>query len=251
MDQTDLISQVMARLQKADGASACWDACVEIARELGADALNLAKFNGQDFAPIWMRVSTHEQGGLEEYIKNDYMSVDPILVPRARDTLAEVDHISLANLIAAGGLTDKEAACFEHLKAHGQSDYLTFRLKETESTVETLLVFSCSATGADTLKAVGLDRLTVIANLFALHVTPPTPKQASGKVPLLYDFLTPREQDVLRLLAQGKQNDEIAHMLGLSEVTIRMHTTSAKKKMHATTRAQALALALVRGLITL
>ncbi|MEX0284430.1 MAG: LuxR C-terminal-related transcriptional regulator [Paracoccaceae bacterium] len=222
---------------------------MEIARELGADALNIAKFKDASPAPVWMRVSTHERGGLEEYVANDYMSVDPVLVPRAKGVMKEVDHISLHRNIAAGGLSEKELECYDHLMTYGQSDYITFLLRDQDDEGETLVVFSCTALVAETLKSQLLDQLNIIANLFALHAVPPTPQQPEGKVPLLYEFLSDREKNVLNCLARGMHNEQIAHHLGISEVTVRMHSSNARKKMNATTRAQAIALALSRGLI--
>ncbi|WP_424929588.1 helix-turn-helix transcriptional regulator [Amaricoccus tamworthensis] len=61
--------------------------------------------------------------------------------------------------------------------------------------------------------------------------------------------LSPREKDVLCLLANGYMNARIAEKLQISEVTVRMHMTSARKKLKCATRDQAMALALVRGLI--
>ncbi len=247
--QAPTIADIFTRLQNSDDAGTRWDQCVEIARELGADALNVAKFNDSSPIPVWIRVSTHEQGGLAEYVANDYMSVDPVLVPRANNTMKEIDHISLKRNIEAGGLSDKERECYDHLMAYGQSDYITFRLRDQDDAGETLVVFSCSETVAEVFETRLIDYLSIVANLFALYALPPTPQQPLGKVPLLYEFLSNREKDVLNCLAQGMQNEQIAHTLGISEVTVRMHTAGAKKKMNASTRAQAIALALSRGLI--
>ncbi|MEM1235911.1 MAG: LuxR C-terminal-related transcriptional regulator [Pseudomonadota bacterium] len=245
---SDPLVDVLKRLSDAKDAGENWEACVAIAREMGADALNAAKFKENTHAPLWIRISTHERGGLEEYVMNDYLSVDPVLVARADDSMKEVDHLSLKTLLKRDDLTQKELECYHHLQAYGQSDYITFRIREQGEEEEMLIVFACSEAVAEELKA-DLDRLSVIANLFALYTVPPTPQQPEGKVPLLYEFLSDREKDVLSLLAKGMNNTQIAHELGISEVTVRLHTTGARKKMGATTRAQAIALALIRGLI--
>ena len=242
--------EILARLQKSDDAGQRWETCLGIARELGADALNVAKFKDSSPAPLWIRVSSHEKGGLETYVANDYMSVDPVLLPRANGTMKAFDHISLEHDLKAGGLSQKQIECYDHLIAHGQSNYITFRLRDEDEEGETLVVFLCSGNVAEVFKTRLKNHVSVIANLIALHVVPPTPKQPTGKIPFLYDFLSTREKDVLSHLAQGMQNEQIAHALGISEVTVRMHTSGAKKKMNATTRAQAIALALSRGLIS-
>jgi DNA-binding CsgD family transcriptional regulator len=49
--------------------------------------------------------------------------------------------------------------------------------------------------------------------------------------------LSPRELEVVRLLAVGKTNREIARVLFLSPRTVAHHVESAMRKLHATTRA--------------
>jgi DNA-binding NarL/FixJ family response regulator len=61
--------------------------------------------------------------------------------------------------------------------------------------------------------------------------------------------LTARERDVLRLVADGLPGKQIARALGISERTVKFHTTSLLRKLGADNRAQAVALAAQRGLL--
>jgi DNA-binding NarL/FixJ family response regulator len=63
------------------------------------------------------------------------------------------------------------------------------------------------------------------------------------------DVLTPREYDVLRLLARGLQNKEIAAELGVTERTVKFHIGSVLRKLGAGNRTEALAIAAQQGLI--
>ncbi|EFH87675.1 two component transcriptional regulator, LuxR family [Ktedonobacter racemifer DSM 44963] len=63
--------------------------------------------------------------------------------------------------------------------------------------------------------------------------------------------LTERELEVLRLLAQGMPNKEIASHLVISERTAKFHVSSIMSKLGATNRTEAVALAAQRGLIEL
>jgi NarL family two-component system response regulator LiaR len=63
--------------------------------------------------------------------------------------------------------------------------------------------------------------------------------------------LTERELEVLRLLAQGMPNKEIASHLVISERTAKFHVSSIMGKLGATNRTEAVSLAAQRGLITL
>lgn len=63
--------------------------------------------------------------------------------------------------------------------------------------------------------------------------------------------LTPRELDVLRLLARGLQNKEIAIELGITGRTTKFHVGSLLRKLGAGNRTEAVAIAAQRGLIDL
>ncbi|GAA3814551.1 response regulator transcription factor [Sphaerisporangium flaviroseum] len=60
--------------------------------------------------------------------------------------------------------------------------------------------------------------------------------------------LTDRERDVLRLLADGLNNTEIARRLFLSDKTVRNHVSTILTKLHVTDRAQAMIRARESGL---
>jgi DNA-binding CsgD family transcriptional regulator len=60
---------------------------------------------------------------------------------------------------------------------------------------------------------------------------------------------TSREREVLGLLAGGRTDGQIADLLDLSPATVQTHVRNAKAKLGARTRAQAVAIALQRGLI--
>ena len=61
---------------------------------------------------------------------------------------------------------------------------------------------------------------------------------------------TPREREVLTMLAAGATDEQIAEMLELSPATVQTHVRNAKAKLGARTRAQAVAMALQHGMIT-
>jgi len=65
----------------------------------------------------------------------------------------------------------------------------------------------------------------------------------------LSEEITSRETEVLRMLAEGLVNKEIAARLGISEHTVKFHISSILDKLDASTRTEAVTLGIRRGLI--
>lgn len=61
--------------------------------------------------------------------------------------------------------------------------------------------------------------------------------------------LTPREREVLELLAKGLQNKEIAAVLRIGERTVKFHVSALMRKLGAGNRTEAVALAAQQGII--
>jgi DNA-binding NarL/FixJ family response regulator len=72
---------------------------------------------------------------------------------------------------------------------------------------------------------------------------------AQVKAPRRSGLLTARERQVLRLVARGRSNKQIARDLAITERTIKFHMTSIFNKLGADNRAQAIAIAAQRGLL--
>jgi PAS domain S-box-containing protein len=73
----------------------------------------------------------------------------------------------------------------------------------------------------------------------------PVAREQNGRTP------SAREREILRLLATGATDPQIAAQLGLSPATVQTHVRNAKAKLGARTRAQAVAMAIGRELISL
>jgi DNA-binding NarL/FixJ family response regulator len=63
--------------------------------------------------------------------------------------------------------------------------------------------------------------------------------------------LTPREVDVLRLVADGNANKEVAARLSLTEETVKSHIRNILAKLDANDRTHAVAIGVKRGIIDL
>jgi DNA-binding NarL/FixJ family response regulator len=95
-----------------------------------------------------------------------------------------------------------------------------------------------------TAHALGADPL--LAELRALGAR--TPADGAGLAPAR-EHLTPREQEVLHLVAQGRTNRQVASQLFISEKTVSVHMSNILAKIGAGGRTEAVAIARRRGLL--
>jgi NarL family two-component system response regulator LiaR len=96
---------------------------------------------------------------------------------------------------------------------------------------------------ADAIRAAHRGRPTIdsaAAHLLARAVQPG---------PVVGDTLTPREREVLALLAQGRTNGAIARTLTISEATVRLHVSHILAKLNAENRTEAATIAVQHQLV--
>lgn len=79
----------------------------------------------------------------------------------------------------------------------------------------------------------------------------PTVGPSSRPLADLAEELTPRESEVLQMLANGLANKEIAARLSISEHTVKFHVASILGKLGAASRTEAVALGIRRGIVLL
>jgi DNA-binding NarL/FixJ family response regulator len=79
------------------------------------------------------------------------------------------------------------------------------------------------------------------------HLLPPKPVDEPPE--RLLEPLTPREIEVLRAMAEGLANKEIAARLGISENTIKFHVASVMGKLGAGSRTEAVMLGIRHGIV--
>lgn len=102
----------------------------------------------------------------------------------------------------------------------------------------------------------------LLAAVFALHeglmtASPALMQPLLGAAPAIHDTdelveeLTPRELDVLQLLAQGLANKQIALQLNISEHTVKFHSSAIYAKLGVTNRTEAVRRGARLGLVVL
>jgi two-component system, NarL family, response regulator YdfI len=74
---------------------------------------------------------------------------------------------------------------------------------------------------------------------------------SSENAPAMMEDLTPREVEVLRMMAEGLGNKEIAARLSISDHTVKFHISSILAKLGASTRTEAVTTGIRMGLVLL
>lgn len=101
-------------------------------------------------------------------------------------------------------------------------------------------------------EAEDIHRAIKSANAGQIQLSPQAAERLLREIrePVNIEKLTEREMDVLRLLAQGKANKEIAFSLNVGETTVKSHVSNILMKFNVQSRTQAAILALKMGLIS-
>ncbi len=99
-------------------------------------------------------------------------------------------------------------------------------------------------------RAVG-QGLAVLDPSYAASLGPAAPEPLAPPASLPGESLTPREMDVLRLLAEGLPNKSIARRLSISEHTVKFHINAVLAKLNVQSRTEAVIQATRLGLINL
>lgn len=149
------------------------------------------------------------------------------------------------------------------LRMQGMSGIETIRALREEFGKVRILIFSNYAKGDEVYQAIKGGASGFVAKDMALDVLldavrmvhageqyiPPQIAMRVGERVLAQ--LSPRELEVLRLVAQGLSNKEIAARLGLVVGTVKIHVANIFTKLGVSDRTQALVVAVRRGIITI
>ena len=134
-------------------------------------------------------------------------------------------------------VSENEADLFAAIK-FGATGYI---LKNTEPEELIQAIFHIAQGGVIISPIMATKLLTEFKDLEAGAVRKPAQEAESN--------LSPREDEVLRLVAQGATNKEIADSLFISENTVKTHLRNIMDKLHLANRSQAAAYAVKKGLL--
>jgi len=124
----------------------------------------------------------------------------------------------------------------------GADGYL-LKTVESEQLAETLVKVLQGAS------VISPEMLTKLVSVFRSRPAPGAPapmEPASGPSP---DLLSPREREILLLIARGDSNKLIARALDIAETTVKIHVQHILRKLGLSSRVQAAVYATSRGLV--
>lgn len=165
----------------------------------------------------------------------------------------DVEMPGMDGLEATRRLTSDPAVCARilMLTTFDREDYLMAALQAGASGF--LLKNSRPEQLVDGIRSIaGGDALLSPAVTMAVirRVVAATPNDAAPVVPESAAHLTERELDVLRLLARGCSNEEIAEQLYVARATVKTHVSNVLAKLGLRDRVQAVAYAYRTGIVT-
>lgn len=237
-----VLFDITDRLSQAATPDESWAAVVAASRMVGATALNAGAVTVDTREAIWSR-STMTQEWLTEYTAQKLYEVDPLVYGIQARCLPELHP---AGHPLAGMVPDPRFEILRTRLVHYGYAWFWGHLWR-EPTHENIVVMATQDDPRDMFGPNTACLIRTVSALMAARLSAPQEVDALYGERTGYKPLSAREKDVMHYLAQGLDNVGIAHKLGIAEVTVRMHLRSVRKKMCATTREQALALALLRG----
>ena len=177
------------------------------------------------------------------------VSNNPLRVREIATLLAEEDRIGIVNVPDVADVVIAAGVSAEDLPPHAAVIFLGNDLSVMpEGQGRAWLPTQVSPAELIAAVMAAAQDLTVLTPEQAhRHLTSRSARRAEEQVFL--ESLTPRELQVLKMLAAGLANKEIAGELGISDHTAKFHVAQILAKLDAGSRAEAVAIAIRRGLI--
>lgn len=240
----EVMSEISQRFQRNSGHAGSWEVAQGVVRDIGGTAINVGGTTLEGDQAGWGRSSMSE-AWLDVYHSKKYHLIDPFIAALLAGR---------SEVMTDCGTLDRSDPAYElnhDLKSHGYGSLYASTYGSMSNGYRSLVVFCSDQVLAEVNKKVGFSRLKVIHALIAANIPKPNVEVSSGQVTVRTNNLTPRETDILKWLACGLRNDQIAFKASIAEVTVRKHLLSVRRKLQATTREQAIAIAIRDGWISL
>ena len=224
-----------------------WQCAVDVSRALGVPAINIGALNMPTRDILWAR-SSMEQTWLDRYTRENFAAIDPLVdlfaTPEARQTIY-CDPVSVA-----AGTDGGHPVLSLGLSQAGYTLLHGTKLTSLGDPVGKIVTLCFDGMMREKFDAT-VSQWTIFAAMLGGFTMAPSGSADQDVFAYGKPTLTPREIEVLGFLGAGFQTARIAGELKLAEVTVAKHMRSAREKLGAATREQALVKAMQLGLIQL
>lgn len=225
-----------------------WKVANEATQELGGIALNIAEVDDATGAAKWLS-STMSDDWMTQYISQEYYACDQVLA----HCLSSYEMLSFrTGRLFSGPLTSESAIQLDgELFDFGYKSFVAgaHTSRNSGNRIATSMVCGTSDLHAENPELA--KQFSRVAAVISAFIGSPYDESSDDVHFIQQSPLTRREKDVLCLLELGNLNARIAEKLGLAEITVRAHIISARKKLGAATREQAVAIAIRDRLISI
>jgi DNA-binding CsgD family transcriptional regulator len=236
---SNFITDSFGSFLPADSADVRWTTANSLFKGLGGTAVNIGAINVDAQIPTWL-LSSMDPKWLKQYIEEKYYEIDPL-----------IPHLKKSN--KPYKLNTEKSVRSQPLNSkllNAGYRFLYGMPFSGEQISERKIVTFCSDISVEQFKSSKqLERIRMLAAIIITQVHPPDSKCNIGSVLFYTNPLSQREKEALMWLASGNQNARIADKMKISEVMVRKHLNSVKKKLGAMTREQALGIAIHQNLV--
>lgn len=226
----------------AQTVAARWEVSQKLVAEIGGCAINTGILECQSQSLKWFQGSMRADW-MEHYLAQEYQLIDPFVSHLSRNATPIEGLCGEASRDLVG--SEDELHLNRELQDAGYGYLLGMSFAGNTEGTRKFVTF-CSSENASRLKDQEFsERIKVAATLIAAFQD----SLELGAEPVYFPSgvdtpLSDREIEVLRHLAQGRQNTQIAFEMGIAEITVRKHLRTARRKLRARTREEALARAM-------
>lgn len=236
---------ILDRFIEPDNNDSHWLTAVELSLEIGYPFLNIAAVSKYNGAPLWVRTTMSPEWA-ELYLGKNFFHHDPFIEHMKRSN----DQIVLDFDEPLDSDADSKLLEFQSdAKRLGYGRFRGIPFNWPTQPVYRIISFGLPSGQGENESTEMILKARLLAEVLATRIAAPSTEIGRGVMWPRKTILTDRERELLSYLAMGLKNDRIAERCGLAEVTVRKHILSARQKLGATTREQALAIALQNGLI--
>lgn len=245
----NLTIDIIDRFRGTTNDDELWSLSNQIAQEFGGTALLAGEFKQDDPTPLWI-MSTMDENWMTDYMAEGLYQLDPF-VNHLNTSFEPILWQTGTRVVGDEGRKEMDAF-YDGLGQYYRST-VGSPFRSGIAGNRKILTFASDRNfkelGLDAEEnPEGLNQLNVVLSLVATNIGLPIDADSDIYNPDIIR-LSPREIEVLSWLAQGHMNSRIAEKMSIAEITVRKHIRSAREKLGAATREQALSIAIINGLV--